>query len=275
MKNILNSFYFKLLLLLILVSQTINVSAQGLNNGLIRSGNGNASSLELNPSKQISDYDNLKAQGKNPLNTVQRKQFVNKNSSNSSLQNFTQNKYDPNAVGGQNLSRQTEDCFIPVDASYTAVPRNDDGSYGPLNLGFNFNLYGTNYSQVYINTNGNLTFNGAVYSYSSTGFPYGTPMVAPLWGDVDTRSGGQIYYKLSGSNLIVTWNGVRYYPSRSPAVNTFQAIIGTNADALTGVGQNVSLRYADMQWTTGDASNGNGGFGGIPATVGINKGKQC
>lgn len=51
MKNILNSFYFKLLLLVILVSQTINVSAQGLNNGLIRSGNGNQNS--------INNYGNL------------------------------------------------------------------------------------------------------------------------------------------------------------------------------------------------------------------------
>jgi hypothetical protein len=51
MKNILNSFYFKLLFLVILVSQTINVSAQGLNNGLIRSGNGNQNS--------INNYGNL------------------------------------------------------------------------------------------------------------------------------------------------------------------------------------------------------------------------
>jgi hypothetical protein len=45
MKNNINSIYFKLILLLILVSQTISVSAQGLNNGLIRSGNGNQNSI--------------------------------------------------------------------------------------------------------------------------------------------------------------------------------------------------------------------------------------
>ena len=235
---------------------------------------GASQSLELNPSKQISGYDNLKAQGVNPLNTVKGKQVTANYSSNNSYQEISQNNYVPNIFGNQNTAQRSGGCFIPVDASYTAVPRNDDGSYGPLNLGFNFNLYGTNYSQVYINTNGNLTFNGAVYSYSSSGFPYGTPMVAPLWGDVDTRNGGQIYYKLTGSHLIVTWNGVRYYPSSSGLINTFQAIIGTNADALTGFGQNVSLRYADMQWTTGNASGGSGGFGGIPATVGINKGNS-
>ena len=38
------------------------------------------------------------------------------------------------------------------------------------------------------------------------------------------------------------------------------------------VGNNVAFSYTIMQWTTGDASNGVNGFGGYPATVGVNKG---
>jgi hypothetical protein len=34
------------------------------------------------------------------------------------------------------------------------------------------------------------------------------------------------------------------------------------------------FNYGDMQWTTGDASNGASGFGGAPATAGINKGNN-
>ncbi len=98
--------------------------------------------------------------------------------------------------------------YIPVDASYTAVPRNDDGSYGPVNLPFQFNLYGTNYSSLYINTNGNITFTGAFPTYSASGFPFSMPMVAPFWSDVDTQLGGQIYYKVTATEIIVTWNGV-------------------------------------------------------------------
>jgi hypothetical protein len=43
---------------------------------------------------------------------------------------------------------------------------------------------------------------------------------------------------------------------------------------LIGLGNNVAFYYGDMQWTTGEAaSNGGvGGFGGVPATAGINKG---
>ncbi|GAA3990516.1 nidogen-like domain-containing protein [Hymenobacter antarcticus] len=165
-------------------------------------------------------------------------------------------------------------CFIPLDASYTALPRNDDGSFGPIALPFDFHLYGTVYRQAWINTNGNLTFMGAYSRFSSSGFPAQVPMVAPFWADVDTRNpaSGAIHYKLSATNLIVTWDNVGYYNSMADKRNSFQAIIGSDADTLLGPGQNVSLRYDDMQWTTGSASGGTNGFLGVPSTVGVNNG---
>ena len=171
--------------------------------------------------------------------------------------------------------RTTAGCFIPFDASYNTVSRNDDGSFGPIALPFDFHLYGTVYNQVWINTNGNLTFTTPFSSFSSSGFPAQMPMVAPFWADVDTRNpaSGLIHYKLSPTNLIVTWDNVGYYANMADKRATFQAIIGSSTDALLGPGQNVSLRYGDqMQWTTGSASGGNGGFSGVPATVGVNNG---
>jgi hypothetical protein len=161
-----------------------------------------------------------------------------------------------------------EGCFIPRDNSYTAVPRNDDGSLGPINLPFAFNLYGVSYSKVWINTNGNLTFTGAFGEYTASGFPTGTPMVAGYWADVDTRStsSGNIAYKVNPTNLIVTWERVAYFGGVN-LLNTFQIIIGTSNDPLLGFGQNVSLRYGDMQWSTSGS-----GSGGSPATVGVNAG---
>jgi hypothetical protein len=167
-------------------------------------------------------------------------------------------------------------CFIPFDDSYATLGRNDDGSYGPIALPFDFHLYGTVYRQVWINTNGNLTFTGPSSSFSSSGFPSRVPMVAPFWADVDTRNpaSGLIHYKLSDTNLIVTWDHVGYYGNLADKRNTFQTIIGTDNDALLGPGQNVSLRYEDMQWTTGSASGGVGGFSGVGATVGANNGNN-
>ncbi|MBF9240015.1 HYR domain-containing protein [Hymenobacter sp. BT683] len=170
--------------------------------------------------------------------------------------------------------RANADCFIPFDDTYIALPRNDDGSFGPVALPFEFRLYGAVYKQVWINTNGNLTFAAAYSRFSPAGFPSAVPMVAPFWADVDTRNAasGQIHYKLSATNLIVTWDNVGAYGNMAEKRNTFQAIIGSDTDTLLEPGQNVSLRYGDMQWTTGTASSGVGGFSGVPATVGVNKG---
>lgn len=165
-------------------------------------------------------------------------------------------------------------CYFAPDNSYTNFPANDDGSVGPINLGFNFNLYGTNYTQAWINNNGNITFTSAANSFSSTGFPSNMPMVAGFWADVDTRNtlSGTVKYKLSAGKLIVTWPGVGYYSNKGDLLNTFQIIITDGNDPSIGLGNNVAFNYHDMQWTTGEASGGGGGFGGTPATVGVNKG---
>ena len=172
---------------------------------------------------------------------------------------------------------RSQHCFIDLDTSYTAIPINDDGSFGPVDLPFTYSLYGDSINSVWINTNGNLTFANPLGTFSPSGFPYDIPMVAPFWADVDTRDGGQIYYKRTATHLIVTWDSVAYYDDLAPGDgkhNTFQVIISDGMDPITGPGQNTCFNYKDMQWTTGTASEGIGGFGGFPATVGVNKGNE-
>jgi gliding motility-associated-like protein len=163
--------------------------------------------------------------------------------------------------------------FYELDNSFIAIPTNDDGSFGPIALPFSYNLYGTNYEQVFINTNGNLTFEEANPVYSASGFPNDIPMVAPFWGDVDTSEGGNIYYKITNDALIVIWDQVEHYEP-SGKTNTFQVIISDGTSDLTPPGRNTAFCSKDMQWTTGGASEGVNGFGGVPATVGINKGNN-
>lgn len=181
-----------------------------------------------------------------------------------------------NNGGTTRSSVAAANCIIPRDNSWTALPRNDDDSYGPLDLGFNFNLYGSSYNKVYINTNGNLTFEDPYDEYSPTGFPFGIPMVAAFWADEDTRPAcngtGQIFYKLEATRLLVTWESVGYYEEHCDKTVTFQIVIGTFNDPVIGAGRNLLFNYGDMNWTTGDASSGVGGFNGAPATVGANKG---
>lgn len=48
-----------------------------------------------------------------------------------------------------------------------------------------------------MNTNGDITFLSPLITYSPEAFPYqqNTQIIAPYWGDVDTRNGGDIWFR--------------------------------------------------------------------------------
>lgn len=180
-------------------------------------------------------------------------------------------------------------CMVPLDSTFSlAMMPNDDGSSGSIYLPFTFDFYGNQYDSVIINNNGNVSFLAPYVTWTANAFPDASyNMIAPFWGDVDTRGtyvtdslgnyigigdGGNVWYKVTPSSLIVIWDHVGYFSNHTDLVSTFQLIISNGADSLVPAGNNVSFCYEDMQWTTGDASGGAGGFGGYPATVGVNIG---
>ncbi len=192
------------------------------------------------------------------------------------------------------LAGDATQLLFPLDASYSVVPfsangaqgsgpanpadplqRNDDDFAGPFNLGFNFSIYGQSFNQVFINNNGNLTFGNGDSGFTPFAFPAGgAPRVAPFFADVDTRnaSSGVVRYRQDANALIVTWDNVGYFNGQADRTNTFQVVISDGNDARIGLGNNVCFSYDDMNWTTGSASGGTGGFGGSAATVGVNAG---
>ncbi|MBL4769904.1 MAG: hypothetical protein JKY61_01860 [Planctomycetes bacterium] len=179
---------------------------------------------------------------------------------------------------------------VPLDSTFDVVPfgsssgcgNNDDGSQAYTLNGWLFDHFGTLTDDFFINNNGNVSIGVSFNTFSASGFPInGFPMLAPFWGDVDTRgtaSGNVWTREWSTANgdpinrLVVTWDNVGYYNSATDKLNTFQIILTDGNDPLIGAGNNVCFCYEDMQWTTGSASQGVGGFGGIPATVGANEG---
>ncbi len=175
-------------------------------------------------------------------------------------------------------------CMVPLDSTFIVAPftngtppdyRNDDGSTPLIALPFNFNLYGTTYNSLYINNNGNVSFGSSFYTFSAVGFPSTNfIMSAPFWADVDTRNSGSglVYYKITPTHIIVKWDNVGYFASMADKLNSFQLILTDGNDTILPSGKNSAFCYGDMQWTTGAASQGINGFGGIAATVGVNKG---
>jgi hypothetical protein len=170
-----------------------------------------------------------------------------------------------------------------ADVGDLAMSRNDDGSSASKMLGTGFphglNFFGETYDSLYINNNGNVTFNGPVSGYTPVSFPVSSrPMIAPYWSDVDTRGGvtdpaqNNVYYSTALENqFIVTWFYVGYYASRTDKLNAFQLILTDRSEIAPG-DFDVEFRYEQLEWTTGGASGGSGGLGGVPAQVGFDAG---
>ncbi|MFA7274019.1 MAG: nidogen-like domain-containing protein [Crocinitomicaceae bacterium] len=160
----------------------------------------------------------------------------------------------------------------PIGYTATGII-SDDQATALISLPFDFCFYGDIVNALYINSNGNVTFNAPMISYSSTAFPsLGDQIIAPFWGDVDVTGGlGTISYEITATHMIINWNNVGYFPSSGDKRNNFSLVLTDGNDPIIS-GGNVAFLYGDMQWTTGSASGGTGGFGGIPATAGANKG---
>ena len=76
----------------------------------------------------------------------------------------------------------TCDCWIEPDGTYTlAMGPNDDFSSGLITIPFQFNLYGDLYTNLYINNNGNVSFDAPWGTFTATPFPTASfAMVAPF-----------------------------------------------------------------------------------------------
>lgn len=155
--------------------------------------------------------------------------------------------------------------------------RNDDGFSGPINLGFTLSFFGQDYTQFWANNNGNISFTSGISSFTPNG-PQGAPVpiISPFFADVDTRNPASGVMHLNNSianEVIVTWDAVGYYSQNASLLNSFQLVLrGPGYSIPTGEGA-IGFFYRDMQWETGDASGGSGGFGGTPAAVGFGDGQ--
>ena len=157
---------------------------------------------------------------------------------------------------------------------------NDDGSTSLISLPFSIDFYGATYNSLYINNNGNLTFNGSQSTYTPYGVGagyVGQPIIAPFFADVDTRgtgsgltswgTGAYDGYEAFG----VTWPEVGYYAAQTDKLNTFQVLLVNRPDLGAGDFE-IIFNYDQIQWETGEASGGVDGLGGTSAAVGFSNG---
>ncbi|MFN0202315.1 MAG: fibronectin type III domain-containing protein [Bacteroidia bacterium] len=108
--------------------------------------------------------------------------------------------------------------FAPVTGTPSGTLAGDDVVSAAVPIGFNFSFYGNVYTNVYISTNGFLSFDAAVGSGCCAGqlLPNATApnnVIATCWTDLNTGGGGTIdYFNLTSPNrLVIRYNGVAHY----------------------------------------------------------------
>ncbi|MFK7878075.1 MAG: Hint domain-containing protein [Paracoccaceae bacterium] len=97
-------------------------------------------------------------------------------------------------------------------------------------------FFGTNYTEIYINSNGAITFGTATSSLNSTGFnQFSVPTLLPFYSDIDVSAGGEIYWDFDATNgnITITWDAVFAYGDTAP--NSFQVVLSDLGDGEFGV----------------------------------------
>lgn len=148
--------------------------------------------------------------------------------------------------------------WIDATAGGTNIGWNgaDDAYSAPINLGFNFKFYENTYSQVYVSTNGLLTFGAGSSSFASQHMPRTVPpnnLIAPFWDDLavgGSYNSGKVYYKQvnnsSGRSFVVEWDQVTEAGDKTNLL-TFEAILEESG--------NICLQYQVMSKNPADPNN--------------------
>merc|ERR1712184_98583 len=198
-----------------------------------------------------------------------------------------------------NRGNKNAGLFMPFGTANgdTMGARIDDTYEGPIVLRNDVHYFGSTYNNAYFSSNGVISFNQGVSSFTSQAFPIsGMTMFSPFWSDFNTAIEGTWSYRQlrPGSDLaqasaivnyelddyssfvgtdgvIVTYSGVAMFGrySASDRKNDMQAILVHDNNHSFAI-----FQYGDIEWTTGTASGGDScdGLGGTPAQVGFNDG---
>lgn len=168
-----------------------------------------------------------------------------------------------------------------ADCSQNALGPNDDSSTSPVPLPFGVNFYGTSYEKLWINNNGNVTFDRPLSTYTPFGIA-GTSaqIIAPFFADVDTRGSGSQTVTYGWGNttfeghraFCVNWVNVGYFAGHTDKLNSFQLLLVHREDSSNPGDFDIVFNYDKIQWESGDASGGSAGLGGTSAAAGFSNG---
>jgi hypothetical protein len=164
---------------------------------------------------------------------------------------------------------------------FTLVANDDLSTEETVPIGFDINFFGEMFSELFVNNNGNVTFDDPLGTY--TPFPIvnnGIPMIAAFFADVDTRLGPEVTY---GNDTVggrpafgVNYVDVRHFTvfgaNAGLPTNSFQLVLIDRSDLAPG-DFDIEFNYDEIVWEAGEASGSDEfGLGGESARVGYTNG---
>lgn len=117
--------------------------------------------------------------------------------------------------------------LVPPGGTDTILGSGDDFSDGPRAIGFSFQFYGTTATDVYVNSNGSLTFGGGDGTFGNPGFPTGgLPRVSPFWDDLGIPGGGLRENTTVAGQYTAIWNNVGFVLSSGLSATAEAILLG-------------------------------------------------
>ncbi|MHC4090078.1 MAG: hypothetical protein ACYSVY_07335, partial [Planctomycetota bacterium] len=179
--------------------------------------------------------------------------------------------FEGETCAGVFLGYAVEDCQNPfVDISGTGIEApnasNIDDAGDLVPLGFTFNFWGDDHTNVSVASNGYLTFGGDDSDFTNDPIPTTidpNDAIFPYWDDWAPNQGGTVHYQsFAGPNrFMAQWTNVPHFPNVGSS--TFQAIVFENGS--------IEFRYGDLNFdspTIGvENQDGTDGTGVDPGTV--------
>lgn len=172
-------------------------------------------------------------------------------------------------VAGQKLAYCEDEELYP----------NDDESSSEVRLPFRLRYFGNPYTSLFVNNNGNVTFDAPKSQYTPDVLNGATssPIIAPFFADVDTRDTDEsdvVTYGSSpdGTQFCVNWVDVEPFEGhrRSGEVNSYQLLLTKRqgTPGRTSGDFDITFNYDQIQWDTGKASGATSAVAGFASGTG-------
>ena len=129
--------------------------------------------------------------------------------------------FEPNGTGNFYAMCGWPETVFPTDPAGGTVLSLGDDTFEAVALTMPFNFYGTDYSTIYVGSNGYVTFNSGDTTYNETlADHFNQPRISGLFDDLSPNQAGTISVRQLADRVAVTYEGVTGFQAANS--NNFQ-----------------------------------------------------